>query len=274
MTILVTGATGTLGRQVVGQLAREGRRVRALTREPAGAAGLPGGVDVVGGDLTRPDTLAAALEGVTAVHLLGATGAGHVPLPSGPEIVAMARAAGVRRITVLSPGAEGALERAVRASGLEWTFVWPIDLMSNALGWADAVRDRAEVREPYGRRRTASADERDVADVIATVLTSGGHGGQCYTVTGPEALTPADKVAAIAAATGRDIRFTELTEEQARRQWRAEGWPGEGIEFMLTMWATVPETVAEVTQAVEQVTGRPPRSFTRWATAHAGFFRP
>lgn len=271
MTILVTGATGTLGRLVVERLLRQGRKVRALTRDPSGA-NLPREVEVVGGDLTEPRTLAAALDGVRAVHLLGATGHDHAPLRSGAQIMALAAEAGVRRLTVLSEGADGELARAVRASGLEWTFVWPIDLMSNALGWAGAIRSTGEVREPYGRRRTASADEGDVADVVATVLTGGGHAGRRYVVTGPEALTPADKVSAIAAATGRELRFTELTDDQARKQWREEGWPEEGIAFLLDMWATVPETVAQVTSAVEHVVGRPPRTFAQWAAAHADAF--
>ncbi|MEJ8643567.1 hypothetical protein WKI68_23705 [Streptomyces sp. MS1.HAVA.3] len=108
--------------------------------------------------------------------------------------------------------------------------------------------------------------------MLATVLTRGGHAGQRYVVTGPEALTPADKVSAIAAATGRELRFTELTDAQARRQWRAEGWPEEGFAFLLDMWATVPESVAEVTTTVERVVGRPPRTFAAWATAHADAF--
>ncbi|MFI1255516.1 NAD(P)H-binding protein [Streptomyces netropsis] len=274
MTILVTGATGTLGRHVVERLRQAGRTVRALTRTPAEATGLPDDVEVMGGDLTKPQTLAAALDGVSAVHLLGATGHDHTPLRTGSQIMAMIAEAGVQRLTVLSAGEEGELEQAVRDSGLEWTFIWPIDFMSNALGWSDAIRNTAEVREPYANRRTASVDETDVADVIATVLAKGGHAGSRLIVSGSEALTPADKVSAIAAATGRRIRFTELTDDQARRQWRAEGWPEEGIEFMMHMWATVPETVARVTSAVEDVVGRPPRTFAQWAAAHADAFRP
>ncbi|MFD4759244.1 NAD(P)H-binding protein [Streptomyces sp. NPDC058439] len=259
---------------MVERLRQAGQMVRALTRTPAEATGLPDDVEVVGGDLTKPQTLAAALDGVSAVHLLGATGHDHAPLRTGPQIMAMAAEAGVRRLTVLSVGEEGELEQAVRDSGLEWTFVWPIDFMSNALGWAEVIRNKAEVREPYAHRRTASADETDVADVVATVLAGGGHAGRSLIVSGPEALTPADKVSAIAAATGREIRFTELTDDQARRQWRVEGWPEEGIEFMLHMWATVPETVARVTSAVEEVVGRPPRTFAQWVAAHADAFRP
>ncbi|MCX5200548.1 NAD(P)H-binding protein [Streptomyces sp. NBC_00237] len=281
MTILVTGATGNLGRLVVEHLHSTGHPVRALTRDAsaagAGAARLPDGVEIVEGDLTKPDTLAAALDGVSALHLLGATGHDHTPLTTGPEILALATEAGVQRLTVLAVGDdESGLTTAVRTSPLEWTFVWPIDLMSNTLGWADTIRTTSEVREPYAARRTASADERDVAEVIAAVLTStnGSHAGRSLHLTGPEALTPAAKVAAIAAATGQELRFTELTDDQAREQWRAEGWPDEGIDFMLHMWATVPASVADTTSAVEDVLGRPPRPFAAWAADHAAAFRP
>ncbi|WP_314246683.1 NAD(P)H-binding protein [Streptomyces kutzneri] len=273
MTILVTGATGTLGRHIVQRLLRTGRTVRALTRN-AGAARLPTGVEVVEGDLTQPASLAAALDGVGAMHLLGATGADHAPLRTGGEILTLAAEAGVRRITVLSPGSGQDLDRVVRRSGLEWTFVWPVDLMANTLGWADTIRAEGRVREPYGDRRTASVHEADVADVVSAILTGGGHAGRSYVLTGPQALGPAEKAAALAAATGRDIRFTHLTDSQARELWRAQGWPEEGIDFMLHMWATVPATVADVTSSVERVTGRPPRSFAQWATAHAETFLP
>ncbi|MFF9066419.1 NAD(P)H-binding protein [Streptomyces sp. NPDC014891] len=271
MTILVTGGTGRLGRHIVERLLLTGQRVRVLTRD-AGVARLPTGVEVVEGDLEQPSSLAAALDGVGAVHLLGTTGADHAPLRTGGEILTMAAEAGVRRITVLSPGDGQDLDGAVRGSGLEWTFLWPVDLMANALGWAEAIRTEGRVREPYGDRRTASVHERDVADVVGAILTEGGHAGQSYVLTGPQALSPADKTAVLAAATGREIRFTHLTDGQAREQWRAQGWPEEGIDFMLRMWAAVPTTVADVTSSVERVTGRPPRSFAQWATAHAGTF--
>lgn len=272
MTILVTGGTGNLGRHIVERLLLTGRTVRVLTRD-GGVARLPTGVEVVEGDLEQPSSLASALDGVGAMHLLGTTGANHSPLRTGGEILTMAAEAGVRRITVLSPGDGQELDGAVRSSGLEWTFLWPVDLMSNTLGWGDAIRAEGRVREPYGDRRTASVHEVDVADVISTILTAGGHAGRSYVLTGPQALSPADKTAALSAATGREIHFTHLTNRQARELWRAQGWPEEGIDFMLQMWATVPTTVADVTSSVERVTGYPPRSFTQWAAAHAETFR-
>ncbi|MEV6477582.1 NAD(P)H-binding protein [Streptomyces sp. NPDC051657] len=272
MTILVTGGTGNLGRHIVERLLFTGRPVRVLTRD-AVVAGPQGGVEMVEGDLEQPSSLAAALDGIDALHLLGTTGADHAPLRTGGEILTMAAEAGVRRITVLSPGDGQGLDKAVRDSGLEWTFLWPVDLMANALGWGDAIRAEGRVSEPYGDRRTASVHERDVADVVSIILTDGGHAGRSYVLTGPQALSPADKTAALAVAAGREIHFTHLTDRQARELWRAQGWPEEGIDFMLHMWATVPTTVADVTSSVERVTGRPPRSFAQWATAHASTFR-
>lgn len=268
--VLVTGATGTLGRRIVDRLAGAGVRVRALTRDPA-AAHLPDDVEVVRGDLTDPTGLGPALDGVTAVHLLTLAGEGNVPLSTGEEIAAAAVAAGVRRVTVLGTG-DGPVERAVAASGLEWTALWPIDFMANTLGWAEAIRTEGVVREPFGGRRTASADEADVAAVVATVLLDGGHAGRRYTVTGPEALTPAEKAQAIGAALGREVRFEDLTPDQARAQWAAQGWPEAGIEFMIDMWATVPADVANVTTTVEDITGHPPRRFAEWAEQHASAF--
>lgn len=272
MTILVTGGTGNLGRHIVERLLFTGRPVRVLTRD-AVVAWPQGGVEMVEGDLEQPSSLAAALDGIDALHLLGTTGADHAPLRTGGEILTMAAEAGVRRITVLSPGDGQGLDKAVRDSGLEWTFLWPVDLMANALGWGDAIRAEGRVSEPYGDRRTASVHERDVADVVSIILTDGGHAGRSYVLTGPQALSPADKTAALAVAAGREIHFTHLTDRQARELWRAQGWPEEGIDFMLHMWATVPTTVADVTSSVERVTGRPPRSFAQWATAHASTFR-
>lgn len=273
MTILVTGATGTIGRHIINSLLATGQQVRALTRDPD-AATLPGGVEVVTGDLTRPETLHTVFDGVRAAHLISASGDDHTPLSTGAEIAALATRAGVQRATVISPGPEGSIEQALAASPLEWTLLWPIDYMANTMGWSQAIRDDGVVREPYGSRKTASVDESDIGAVAAHILVNGGHNGQAYKLTGPQALTPADKVNALATATGRPLNFAELTDDQARDLWRSQGWSEEGIEFMLTMWATVPDSVGHVNSSVETILGRAPRSFAQWATEHANDFRP
>ncbi|MFF9869357.1 SDR family oxidoreductase [Streptomyces sp. NPDC013953] len=269
---LVTGATGTVGRQVVAELLRLGQRVRALTRDPATAA-LPDGVEVVRGDLTDPGTLGPALEGVTGLHLITFGGAYFAPLETGPRIVELAREAGVRRVTVLNGGGPTPLEEAVRASGLPWTVVMPVEFMSNALEWAERIRDHDEVREPFTGRLSALVHEGDIGAVAAVALTEDGHAGQEYLVTGPDVLTLHDKADAIAAARGRAIRVVELSEAEAVEQWRAEGRPQDVIDFLLEVYGNTPVEGRTVVDTVEKVTGRPARSFRQWAREHAEAFR-
>ncbi|MFE2051000.1 NAD(P)H-binding protein [Streptomyces sp. NPDC059459] len=270
--VLVTGATGTVGRQVVAELLARGHAVRALTRDPALAA-LPEGAEVVRGDLTEPDSLVPALTGVTGLHLITFDGALFAPLATGPRILDLAREAGVRRITVLHGGGPTPLEDAVRADGeTAWTVLMPVEFMANALEWADGIADRDEVREPFVSRLSAMVHEGDIGAVAAVALTEDGHGGQEYLITGPEALTVGDKVAAIAAARGKEIALVELTAEQAVAQWRAAGQPEEVVDFLLDVYGNTPEAGRTVVDTVEKVTGRPARTFARWAADHADAF--
>ncbi|MEV5316021.1 NAD(P)H-binding protein, partial [Streptomyces sp. NPDC052610] len=270
--ILVTGATGTVGRQVVAELLARGHAVRALTRDAA-KADLPSGVEVVQGDLTEPDSLVPALEGVTGLHLITFGGAYFGPLETGPRILERADAAGVRRVTVLHGGGPSPLEDAVRADdGVDWTVLMPVEFMANALEWADGIVASGEVREPFVDRLSAMVHEGDIGAVAAVALTEEGHGGREYVITGPELLTVGDKVAAIAAARGREIALVELTEEQAVARWRAEGRPEDVIGFLLEMYGNTPEVGRTVVDTVEKVTGRPARTFAQWATEHADAF--
>ena len=271
--ILVTGATGTVGRQVVAELLARGHRVRALTRDAAKAA-LPDGVEVVEGDLTEPDGLAPALEGVTGLHLITFGGAAFTPLETGPRILELARAAGVGRVTVLHGGGPTPLEDAVRADdALDWTVLMPVEFMANALEWADRIRASGEVREPFVSRLSAMVHEGDIGAVAAVALTEEGHAGQEYVITGPEVLTVDDKVRILAAAVGREIALVELTEEEAVAQWRAAYLPEDVIGFLLEAYGNTPEVGRTVSGTVEKVTGRPARTFAQWAAEHAGAFR-
>ncbi|CAL9334608.1 NmrA family NAD(P)-binding protein [Streptomyces sp. enrichment culture] len=270
--ILVTGATGTVGRQVVAGLLARGHAVRALTRDPS-RAGLPAGVEVVRGDLTEPGTLAPALEGVTGLHLITFDGGGFAPLETGPPLLAAARAAGVRRVTVLHGGGPTPLEDAVRADdAVDWTVLMPVEFMANALEWAEGIVRADEVREPFVSRLSAMVHEADIGAVAAVALTEEGHARQEYVITGPENLTVRDKVAAIAAARGREIALVELTEEEAVARWRAAGQPEEVIGFLLEMYGNTPEAGRTVLDTVEKVTGRPARTFAQWAAEHAAAF--
>ncbi|KUO02962.1 hydroxylase [Streptomyces caeruleatus] len=272
--ILVTGATGTVGRQVVAELLARGHAVRALTRDAA-RADFPAGVEVVQGDLTDPATLIPALHGVTGLHLITFGGAYFAPLETGPRILEAARAAGVRRVTVLHGGGPSPLEDAVRADdGVDWTVLMPVEFMGNALEWAEGIVAAGEVREPFVSRLSAMVHEGDIGAVAAVALTEEGHGGQEYVITGPELLTVNDKVAALAAAGGREIALVELTEEQAVAQWRAAGHPEDVIGFLLQAYGDTPEVGRTVVDTVEKVTGRPARTFAQWAAEHADAFTP
>ncbi|MFB7371112.1 NAD(P)H-binding protein [Streptomyces sp. NPDC056222] len=273
--VLVSGATGTVGRQVVAELLARGHAVRALTRDADKARTvLPESVEIAVGDLTDPDALAPALEGVTGLHLITFGGAAFAPLETGPRILELAAKAGVRRVTVLHGGEDTPLERAVKESeGLDWTVVMPVEFMSNALEWAPGIQADDEVREPFVGRLSAMVHEGDIGAVAAVALTEEGHGGQSYVVTGPEVLTLHDKVATLGAARGREVRLVELTEEEAVGQWRTAGLDEYVIGFLLEAYGNTPEVGRTVADTVERVTGRPARTFERWAADHAEAFR-
>ncbi|WP_210589316.1 NAD(P)H-binding protein [Streptomyces sp. GESEQ-35] len=277
MTVLVTGATGSVGRHVVERLVTASVPVRALTRNPA-TAGLPAGVDVREGDLTSPDTLRAALHGVERLYLF--------PVPeTAREVVAAAKEAGVRRIVVLSSSSvldesgdnhsgehHRAVERAVEESGLDWTFVRPDEFATNVLWkWGHSIRAEGVVRAPYGNAPRVLIHEADVAAVAATALLQDGHTGRAYVLTGPEAITQADQVRAIAGALGREIPFVEITPDEAREQ-MGQAMPAPVVEMVLGYLADAVVNPPAVLDTVERVTGVPARTFARWAADHAGDF--
>ncbi|MFE3453652.1 NAD(P)H-binding protein [Nonomuraea sp. NPDC059194] len=273
MTYLVTGATGKAGRHVVDHLLRQGKRVRALTRDPA-RANLPEQVEVVGGDLADPATLGPAFHGVTGVHLMTVGGDDYATLRTGPEIVELAEKAGVRRVALLWNGQVGPVEEAFESSDLEWTRLEAVDFMSNTLGWADAIRTEGVVREPFADVPSAIVHEADVAAVSARVLVEGGHGGRSYSLTGPEQLTPRQRLRTIAEVLGRNLEFVELTEEQARERWRQAGYDEELIELLANWQGDPPPHAYTVVPTVEEITGRPPRTFASWVAEHAARFQP
>lgn len=272
MTILITGATGNVGRHIVAQLLQTNQHVRALTRNPA-QANLPTEVEIIAGDLATPATFAQALQGVSALHLINFDGTTGEPLQSGAEIIERARQAGVERITVLLGGEKGALEQAVEASGLEWTMLQPVEFMNGALDWSESIRSEGVVRVPFAERRTAAIHEADIGAVAAAVLVRGGYAGQTLTLTGPEVLTPRVMVRTIGAAIEREIEFVELSEAQALADWQAAGHSDELIGFMLWVYGNTPPEGYTVVPTVERVTGRRARSFALWAAEHADAFR-
>jgi len=282
MTVLVTGATGRVGRMVVDLLVDAGLPVRALTRRPEEAA-LPAGVEVVTGDLTVPESLDAALRGVDAVFLVWT-----VPPATAPAVIERL-ATYARRVVFLSaphrtphpffqqPNPMAALyteiERLIVGSGLESTIIRPGMFASNALlWWAPAIRGDGVVRWPYGAAETAPVDDRDVAAVAARTLYEDGHASGDYVLTGPESLSQTEQVRIIGDVLGRPIQFVELSPDEFRRA--TEGsWPRPAVDMLLAAWGATMGRPALVTSTVSDVLGSPARSFRQWATDHADAFR-
>lgn len=269
MTTLVTAATGKAGRHVVDQLLQRGQSVRALTRDPANAR-LPADVEVVRGDLTVPDSLVSAVEGVDAVHLI--VDGDHETLSTGPQIAELLERAGVRRVSILWNGSPGPVEEAIAARDLAWTRLEANDFMANALSWVEEIGGDGIVRAAYADVPVAIVHEADVGAVAAAVLTSDGHAGKSYVVSGPQPLSIRERVATIAAALGREVGFEELTDAQARERWRAAGHSEELVELLASWHSSPPAAARTAVDTVERVTGRPPRTFAQWADEHASAF--
>jgi uncharacterized protein YbjT (DUF2867 family) len=274
---LITGATGNVGTELVRALHGAGEPVAALVRFDPPAGALPTGVEARRGDLTDPTTLREAWDGVESLFLLPG-------YDETPAILRDARAAGVTRLVLLSGGSAGTgdmtnaitaymarSERAVRESGLSWTIVRPAAFMSNALRWRDKLRAGNVLRLPFAKVRTACIDPLDLAAVAMAALRDGSHSGQILTPTGPEALQPADQVAALAEALGRELIFEEQPDEDARVE-MLQTMPPRYVDAFFDFYVAGSLDESRVTPVVEQVTGRPPRTFRAWAQAHASEF--
>jgi uncharacterized protein YbjT (DUF2867 family) len=280
-TILVTGATGNVGRPLVAGLLADGARVRALTRDPA-TADFPPSVAVAGGDYAAPGTLAAeAVRGADAVFV----NIGALREHAG-ELIAAARRAGVSKIVMLSSIAvrdEGdqilslgrqhkAVEDAVKAAGVDWTILRCGGFATNTLTWAASVRAEGVVRFPYGEAALALIAEQDIAAAAVRVLLDPGHTGQTYVLTGAESLTQIRQAEAIGKAIGRPVRFEELSPEQFQ-QFATQHFPAPVVEDLLKALASYVGKTAYMTADLEKIIGRPATSYAQWAVQHADAYR-
>jgi uncharacterized protein YbjT (DUF2867 family) len=280
--VLVTGATGRVGRGVIDLLLDAGVPVRALTHHSEAAATLPANVEVVMGDLTVPESLDAGLQGVSAVFLVWTA-----PPTTAPAVVERL-AAHARRVVFLSAPHKTAhpffqqpnpmavlytdIERLIAEAGLESTIIRPGMFASNALlWWADAIRADGVVRWPYGAAETAPVDDRDVAAVAARTLYQDGHAGGDYVLTGPESLSQAEQVSIIGDVVGRRIEFEELTPDEFRSETKGS-WPRPAVDMLLAAWGATMGWQAFTTSTVFDILGSPPRSFREWVADHASSF--
>ncbi|MEU4322445.1 NAD(P)H-binding protein [Nocardia fluminea] len=268
MTTLVTGATGNTGRHVVRELVSRGEKVRAVTRDADAARALLGPeVELFTGTHNVPSTLDDAWHGVDRLHVTVTAGLADV----GTELIGKAAAAGVRRITVVWGGGVGPVEKAIENSGAEWTRLEPQEFMSNTLTWLDAIRADGVVREPYAHP-SALVHEADIGAVAAVALLEDGHAGHAYNLTGPQALTPPQRLTILGEAAGREITFATITHQQAVERLMATGVSKADADYVIGWYAESSPESYTVDPTVEQVLGRPARTFAQWAAEHGHRF--
>ncbi|WP_031479058.1 SDR family oxidoreductase [Streptomyces bicolor] len=276
--ILVTGATGNIGSALLEELHLAGAApVRGLTRDAAHAS-FPEGIEAVEGDLTRADSLKAALAGARSLFLLSGMGAEA-------EILAAARRAGVEHVVLVSSitvethphlpaaGENLAVEWLLKDSGMAWTILRPTQFASNTLWWAREIRERGVVRAPYPDIGLPAIHPADIAAVARVALTEPGHQGRTYVLTGPERVTVRDQLAASGAVLGRAVPFVEIGRQEAHRQ-MASLMGDEAADAVLDlMGGDVNDALLAVHDTVFRVTGAVARSFRQWASDNGAAFR-
>lgn len=278
--IVVTGATGNVGRPLTRALAEKGQPVTAVSRH---AASVPDGVRHVVADLAEPAGLEPALAGAKALFLL-LSGDLHATGANLADVLGKAAASGVRRVVLLSSQgvatrpfgttriAMRALEDVLRSSGLDWAILRPGGFASNALWWAESVRARQVVAAPFGNTGAPIIDPADIAEVAAACLLDDRHTGGVYDLTGPEVITPRQQTAAIAAALGSPVRFHELTRQEAKAG-MIRSMPAELADDTLDILGSPSPAELRVSPDIRRVLGREPRSFADWVARNIAAFR-
>jgi uncharacterized protein YbjT (DUF2867 family) len=270
--IVVTGASGNVGKPLVQALVEAGEKVTAVARKP---------IDVPGArtkqaDLLEPASLKPALDGAQAVFLL--TPPDFLAGGNLDDVLEVVRAAGVKRVVLLSSQGVATnrhpphLEAAVEQSSLEWTILRPGGFSSNALQWADMVRARRVVAAPFADVAVPVVDPADIAEVAAVALRLPGHHGNHYTLTGPAPISPRHQTRAIADAIGEPVRFEDLSRTEARGRMLAV-MPEQVVDATLDILGAPTTEEQQVSGDVERLLGRPPRAFAEWAARSATAFR-
>jgi uncharacterized protein YbjT (DUF2867 family) len=267
-TVLVTGATGRVGRHVVAGLRAAGATVRALVRTPD-TAGLPSDVELIQGDIYDPDAVRRAASGVDAAFLLwpsfSAEGASSI-IPALPQRVVYLSA-------LTTDGVWGDIEQLLVETGKDWTFLRPGGFAVNTQGWANDFRTGTTVRVPSPEAGRSLIHERDIAAVAVLTLLNDHHIGQTYELTGPEVLTQTEQVQTIARAVGKEMRVEELPATEARQALLDLGADPDLADASVTYWANLVDNPEPVTTTVAELTGRPALTFAEWAEEHADEFR-
>lgn len=277
--ILITGATGNVGKHLVRQLIDQGEPVRVLVRDERKLAALSNQVEIAVGDLDKPETLEAATQGVQRLFLV---------TPETRQVANLldaAKKAGVQYVVKqstieadrsLGPGKwHREQERLIEASGMDWTFLRPTMMMVNTIQWwAGTIKSQGAVYFPGGKGKVSPVDPWDVAAASCAVLTQPGHAGQIYPLTGPEALTIGEMVQIIGRFLGKRLRYVSVPSFAAAMWMRKSGLPGDVVKALAeTMGALRRSEYAYVTDNVERVSGCKPRSFEAWCREHITAFQ-
>ena len=281
--VLVTGATGNTGRAVVADLARRGVPVRAMVRAEADRAKLPAGVPAVVADFDDLASIAAALEGAERAYLV--TPSSERAEEQQRRFADLAAKAGVRHLVVLSQLASdenspvrflryhAAVEQHVRDLGVPYTFLRPNLFFQGLLAFAGTISSQGRFYAPIGDATISAIDVRDIADVAAVTLTEAGHEGATYTLTGPASITHTQIAAALTAALGRDVTFTDVPPEAFAGSLRGILPPWQ-VDGLLEDYAHYRRgEAASVSSAVAEITGRPPRDIQQFARDYAPAFK-
>ncbi|MFH8739326.1 SDR family oxidoreductase [Streptomyces sp. NPDC017964] len=278
--IVVTGATGNVGRPLTKALAEAGEQVTAVSRH---AAAMPDGVRHVPADLAEPQGLTRALDGAKALFLL-LSGDLHAPEARPTDLIDLAAARGVRRVVLLSSQGVAtrplgpsritmrAVEDALRESGLDWAILRPGGFASNALAWAESVRTQGTVAAPFGDVGVPIVDPADIAEVAAACLLDDRHTGGIFELTGPEVITPRQQTEVIAAVLGSPVQFHELTREEAKAA-MTQFVPPELADDTLDIISAPNPAELRICSDVQRVLGRAPRPFNDWAARRIAAFR-
>lgn len=272
MRVLVTGATGSVGKHIVEQLLEKGVAVKALSRNEGE---LPQGALVALGDLDTPETIEVHLHDMDSLFLITQSDQSDEKFQKNKTIIQMAKKANVKKVVALIDFYNNPIEEVIKNSGMRWTIIRPVEFMKNALyGWAETIQKEGVVRHAFPNSLSARIHEVDIASVAVNSLTEEEqHNSKIYNLTGPEALSIRDMVEQISEVIGRPIDLIELTEEQAKQEWKEQGYDDEFINyFIIEMGKNPPPEVYTVLPTVEEVTGKPAKTFALWVNENKGFF--
>jgi uncharacterized protein YbjT (DUF2867 family) len=280
--IVVTGATGNVGRSLVQTLAATGEQVTATSRSVP-AADSPRGVRHRPADLIDPESLRPVFDGAESLFLQNGGPSAHLLSPQ--HILDVAKAGGIQRVVLLSSqgvatrpqsashgGTARTIEEAVRQSGLDWTILRPGGFNSNTYAWTESVRTRRVIAAPFADTGLPTIDPADIADVAAAALREDGHAGQIYELTGPALSTPRQQAEAIGNALAEPVRFEEQTRDEARAQ-MLQFMPEPVVDTTLDILGEPTPAEQRISPDAEQVLRRAPRTFADWAQNNIAAFR-